>query len=97
MFGGERGRVWGGGGGGGSQNDSGGTIYATETGILVPSFPAPAEIGGGVVIHVFIPLSLKTWIKLLKCVVGPQYSLVVVQITNLCRSSRFDHKNQGPV
>ena len=50
--------------------DSGGIIYATATGIPVPSFPpwpAPTEIGGGVVIPCFIPLLLKTWIKLLKC------------------------------
>ena len=49
----------GGGGGGGSQNDSGGTIYATETGIPVLSFPpspAPTEIGGGVVIPWFYTL-----------------------------------------
>ena len=45
--------------GGGSQNDRGGTIYATATGIPVPSFPpspVPTEIGGGVVIPCFFTL-----------------------------------------
>ena len=39
--------------------DSGGIIYATATGIPVPSFPqwpAPTEIGGGVVIPCFYTL-----------------------------------------